>query len=90
MLPTTEKPTQAGPASGLAVIAGSGFCFPNGAIAVCDKNGQQIPELQVGWPVLWARHAVASGFDPVGTVFETSAGKIRIFKTDEDFNWEIL
>ena len=90
MLTTTENPTQAGPVSGLSEIAGSGFCFHNGAIAVCDKNGHQIPELQIGWPVLWARHAVASGFDPVGTVFETSAGKIRIFKTDEGFNWEVL
>ena len=87
---TTEKPTQAGPVSGLSVIAGSGFCFPNGAIAFFDKTGAQIPELQVGWPVLWAHHAVAAGYNPDGAIFETSGGKIRIFKTDEDFNWEIL
>tara|TARA_R110000868_G_scaffold407822_2_gene689634 strand:- start:665 stop:916 length:252 start_codon:yes stop_codon:yes gene_type:complete len=83
MTPETETPRS------LAVIAGSGFCLPNGGIAVFSKS-EQVPELQIGWPVLWARHAVAAGYNPDGFVFETLGGKIRIFKTDDDFNWEIL
>lgn len=69
----------------------TGFCFHNGAIAVCGEDGKQIPSLQRGWPVLWAEHAKREGYDPVGAIFETPSGKIRICDNgDGGFNWEIL
>lgn len=57
--------------------------FQNGNIAVCDASGQQVPELQVSWPELFARHAESLGYNPEGWVIEQQAGpKMRFFRTE--------
>ena len=68
------------------------MAFFNGNIAVCDARGNQIPELQVGWPNLWAKLAESLGYDPDGVVFELQGGgKFRIFRCgDGSFNREML
>lgn len=68
------------------------YCFTQGAIVVFDKHGQQAPELQVGWPALWAKHAESLGYNVDGQVITlVGTEKIRLIKMPEgDYNWEIL
>lgn len=60
--------------------------FDNLNIAVCDENGQQIPELQKSAVTLLAEHAERCGYDLDGVVLETPTHHWRIFRT-EDGRW---
>lgn len=72
-------------------IIKSAMMFRNGNAAVFDQNGEQIPELQIGFCELWAKHAESLGFDPDGVTFESPDCKMKIFRTfDDGFNHEIL
>ena len=72
-------------------IITSAFCFRNGAIAICDQAGEQICELQMGWPTLWAENAERNGYDPVGVIFEIQGGnKIRITRHEDRYGWEFV
>lgn len=68
-----------------------GILSPHGEVAVFNAKGAQVPELQVHFLRLWAQRARDMGHDPVGVVFGTSRGKIRITNfSKEDFSWETL
>lgn len=68
----------------------SAMCFDNGAIAVFDAHGHQIPETQEGWPVLWARYAESKGFDPDGVTFRLQNGtSVTISRTELGYNWRV-
>ena len=63
------------------------FCFANGNLVVFNAKGEQIPELQGGWPELWARHAKSLGYNPDGIIFRVQGGQsIQVFKTNNGWN----
>ena len=64
------------------------FCFDNGNIAVCDTEGAQITELQLSWPIMWAKHAESLGYDPDGVTFETTLATITIHRCEGGWNFE--
>lgn len=60
--------------------------FPNLNVAVCDNNGNQIPELQESLPTLLAQHFEKNGYDINGCVIETTVWNWKMFRT-EDGGW---
>lgn len=63
--------------------------FQNSNIAVFDEDGQQIPELQISFYDMWAKHAESLGYNPEGIIIETVSGNWRLFKcADGSYNQE--
>ena len=64
------------------------FFFANGNIAVTNKTGEQVPELQrKSTVVLFAEFLEAQGYNPEDFLLELPSGKARLFKTDNGWNW---
>lgn len=51
-----------------------------------NHKGEQIPELQVSFPELFAKHLESHGYDPEGIEIETPYFMLNLFKTSEG-NW---
>ena len=63
--------------------------FDNGCVAVFDQEGQQISELQVGLPELWALHAESLGYDPKGVkICMPCSAQAELFKVGHGYNWK--
>lgn len=66
------------------------FFFANGNTAVCDEDGQQMPELQEGWALLFARFLESRGYDPAD-VLEVNfpdGSRCRFFRLEDGgYNW---
>jgi hypothetical protein len=65
--------------------------FNNGNVAVFDKNGQQIPELQSGWLSMWLQSLEDKGVDPtqIESIEMNVNGRIvkaNPFKTENGWN----
>lgn len=62
-----------------------------GQIAVFDEDGEQIPELQVSLISMWTERAKNLGFEPDKILCEFVGHPcpfVRIFKTENGYNWE--
>lgn len=67
--------------------------FPNGNSMVFDEQGNQIPELQEAWIILWLKHAESLGYDPTECKdIQLPHGRFaQPFKTSEgNFNWQTV
>lgn len=69
---------------------GAAFFFGNGNTAFCDDRGQQVPELQESWLLLYAKFLEERGVDPLKVVFNLpGGGRARLFRTESGFNWQM-
>lgn len=66
--------------------------FPNGNTAAFDHAGNQIPELQQSWFVLYIRFLQSQKVVPEGTIFTMPSGdKAEVIRLEGDrWNWRIL
>lgn len=67
--------------------------FDNGNTAAFDKDGQQIPELQVPWLLMFTEFLQAHGFEPSRIKFEMPHGReARLIWLEEDkrYTWEMV
>ena len=62
--------------------------FPNGNTRYFDQNGQQVPELQQSWLLLYVEFLKSKNIDPLTIEYELPNGKARLFKTDDGYNWQ--
>lgn len=61
---------------------------PNGVSAVFGPDGQQIPELQEPWIILFVKHLEEHGIDVLDCEFTMPNGRVaRLFKTERGWNW---
>lgn len=66
------------------------FFFNNGNTAVCDTTGQQVPDLQQPWILLFAEFLKSKGIDPEAADFMLPSGKMaHLFRTEAGLNWRI-
>lgn len=68
------------------------YFFRNGNTAVFDERGQQIPELQKSWLLLWTKHAKELGYDvlSVDKMLLPDGSNAKLFETmDGDLNWDV-
>jgi hypothetical protein len=65
--------------------------FPNGNTAAFDAKGQQIPELQRSWLLLYVAFLESKGIDPLDVLFTLphGFGAAKLFRTENGWNWEI-
>lgn len=69
--------------------------FSNGSVAVFDEDGQQIPELQEPWMVLWFRFLESKGVDPatipdIAIIVNGRNMHVRPFRTtDGGWSWRL-
>ena len=64
--------------------------FPNGNTA-CFINGEQVPELQESWIVLFIKHLEKNNYNPMDFVIKIPCGECKPFKTEEGlWNWDII
>lgn len=60
-------------------------------VAVCDTNGEQLPELQVSLAALFAKHLEEHRYNPEGIIIETPFRRLKLFRTSEGkWNTQIL
>ena len=66
--------------------------LPAGGTAVFDDGGQQMPELQESWLLLWAKHAESLGYDvtEIKEILLPSGMSARLIKTEDGYNWRLL
>lgn len=70
------------------------YFFPTGVTACCDERGQQIPELQESWFMMWLDLMIKKGFNPDDLrEINLPSGRVRLIKyTDDDgktkYNWQ--
>jgi len=63
--------------------------FPNGNTAAF-KNGEQVPELQKSWLIMYLQFLELNEIDPTKCQIEIGSRIVRPFKTEDGFwNWEI-
>ncbi len=67
------------------------YFFPNGNTVVFDEKGKQVTELQASWLLLFVRHLVDHGIDPVGVTYHLPDGmkNATLFKIDDGYNWDV-
>jgi hypothetical protein len=70
------------------------LCFPNGNIAVFDKNEHQMPELQGSWFLDLVEKFHKLGIDPTTVKWHMPDGsEAKVIKISEEFgggwNWSI-
>lgn len=62
---------------------------PNGMVAVFDRDGKQIGELQTPLLLLWAQMATRRHYDVDGLEIEIVGQRnVKLFKTKHGFNFE--
>lgn len=55
------------------------------------KNGEQVPEAQVSWLLLYVKHLESIGIDPIDVEIGLPNGRnARIFKIEGGYNWEVI
>lgn len=71
------------------------YMFANGMMAVFDKDGQQISELQEALPTMWAEKAKELGYEINGLIVNCPDGrKVKLFEWEFDgekkINFEVI
>lgn len=68
---------------------GSVFLFPNGNAAVCDNEGQQVPELQTSWLLLFFEFLQKNGVkvEEIGEINLPNGKQVEYLK--DVHNWRI-
>ena len=66
------------------------FFFGNGNTAVCNEIGNQVPELQESYLLLFVSKLEAAGFDPTLPVYHLPAGDAKVVRTSEGYNWQFI
>ncbi len=70
------------------------FLFNNGNSAFFDEKGEQVPELQRSWFLLYVVFLKEKGIDPTEVDFMLPCGRAKIFEIPEEhgggYNWRIL
>lgn len=63
--------------------------FHNGQNMCFDSNGNQIPELQEPWIILWAKLAESYGYDitQIKDIMVPNGSYVKFFKTESGYNW---
>ena len=65
------------------------FIFSNGNIAVTDKNGEQVPELQKSVVQMMCERLLNAGYDPTEFEFNLQrSGTATVFRTKDGWNWK--
>jgi hypothetical protein len=63
--------------------------FNSGSSAVFDEDGNQMPELQKPYILMFAHMLELRGIDPIEVEFTLPSGeKARVFNTPEGYNWK--
>jgi hypothetical protein len=63
--------------------------FSNGA-TMAFQNGQQVPEAQRGWFLIFVEFLEKQGIDPTQQIFLLPNGaQAKVFRTEAGFNWEM-
>lgn len=69
------------------------FFFPNGNAAVFDENGQQMPELQQSWLIVflgWLQTQSGQPMDTIKEIVLPNGDLAKPFKTSEgSWNWDV-
>lgn len=66
------------------------FFYPNGATAVTDEKGEQVPRLQTPWIKLFVEFLESRGEDPTSFEINLPDGKkARSFRTPAGYGLEI-
>lgn len=73
--------------------ATSVYFFPNGGTACCNENGEQIPELQQSWLLMWVDFMKSKGYNPEDLrEIHLPSGRVKLHVINEDgvisYNWE--
>ncbi len=64
--------------------------FHNGNTAVFDRHGEQIPELQKSWFLMFVRFLKENGIDPLGLEFRLpNNSTAELFEIPDGYNWSI-
>lgn len=64
--------------------------FPNGNTAVCDEHGQQVPQLQEPWILLYVQKLINEGADPLTlNILMPNGRSAKLFKIPDGWNWRI-
>jgi hypothetical protein len=65
--------------------------FSNGNTICFDEKGEQVPELQKSWFLLYAQFLESKGIDVQNIEYQLpSGGYAKIFKTSIGYNWEVI
>lgn len=64
--------------------------FNTTQILVVDIHGEQIAELQDSLITLWAERAESLGYEVDGATVLCTNRTLKLFKTEEGFNFEVL
>lgn len=62
------------------------YMFGNGNTAVC-KNGEQVPDLQRSWLILFVEFLASMGEDPTSFTYELPDCTAEVFPIEGGFNW---
>jgi len=68
------------------------FFFNNGNTAVCDRQGNQMPEAQKSWMVTFLKELEAKGYFIYNEDMEIilpDGQKVEIFNTTNGINWKV-
>ena len=65
--------------------------FPDGN-TMALRDGQQAPDLQESWFMLYVQLLVAAGIDPREVEFSMPGGgsKAAVFKVESGYNWKLV
>jgi len=63
--------------------------MPHGLTAAFDSHGEQIPELQVGWLALYLNFLEQQGIDPTTVRIELGSRPVKVFKTEDGYNYSL-
>lgn len=62
--------------------------FNNGNTMFFNDKGEQVPELQQSWFLMYIKFLVKQGIDPINVEYEMPDGqKPEPFKTEDSYNW---
>lgn len=63
--------------------------FENGNTMFFDGVGQQVPEFQESWLILYVQFLIANGIDPTEVEFIMPDNhRMEVFKTRDGYNWQ--
>ncbi len=67
------------------------FLFYNGVTAICDEQGNQVPELQVPWLLLYGQFLESKGIDPLLVKINLPNGDVaKFFRNSEGkLSWDL-